>query len=674
MDDLDGGVGFLGGLVDPGMAAGVAGGDKVGAGGFDIGPFTIEELAGHLGLEEVVGSGGTAAHFGLGEFGEGDSGDGLDEVAGLLADFLAVGEVAGVVVGDGDVGEAGGGFELFEEAVLEEKFGEVEGVFGEALLALADDGAVFFEGGSAAGGVDDDGEVFGEVSGEVLGVFFGFGEVSGVGVEGATASGISFADGEADAAEESAGGEVDVGIEDAHDAAFEEVDLAFDFREGFGVVWGKGGEVLGGRGGGFGGLAADEVAEGGGDGFGGEGGSEEELELAEEGVGGGVEEVFAGLVLPGLEVVGLLAGEFDDFSVLDAGGAGGFAGPATEAGVEGGLGVGLPLAGFGGGPGEGDASAWGLAFVGGELEGGTGLQAEPAPDALGGEVAEVRHGVRVPGLDWASATPFWERGEVEGDLDGGLGEEAGGVEGGEGGDLGGDEEGDFGAAEGDGVAALVFEVLDDVDELLLGFGGDLALAEFVEDGVLDGLLLWLVRGEHGEFVALEGGGVDGAVRGPFGAEEGDFGVSVLGGGLGDDFGDVESREGEIVFGSQGFEGDVGGVVGADEEVAFGLGETLGGLVEVAVDLVEVVTLVPGEGRGHGEEGEGNFGVVVGGELAGGLADGFEEAEGGAVGGVAEDSDVAEHGSGLPKVLSKLYRNVLSRQRIIVKQRSKSGVK
>ena len=68
MEDSDGGVGFLGGLFEPGMAARVSADDKVGAGGLDVGPFSVEKLAGHFRFEQVVGSGGTTAHFGLWEF------------------------------------------------------------------------------------------------------------------------------------------------------------------------------------------------------------------------------------------------------------------------------------------------------------------------------------------------------------------------------------------------------------------------------------------------------------------------------------------------------------------------------------------------------------------------------------------------------------------------------
>lgn len=185
---------------------------------------------------------------------------------------------------------------------------------------------------------------------------------------------------------------MDVRVEDAHDAAFEEIDLSFDLGESFGIERGDLGEVVGLWGFGFRGLVGDELGDWLGDFPVGEEGGKGELDFGFLGVGGGVEEGFAGFGGFGGEFVGLDAGEFEDFSVLNAAGAGGFAGSAAQAGVEGGGGVLVP-GGGGGVAGEGDAPAGGLALVGRQLEGRTGLEAEAASDALGSEVFELGHGV-----------------------------------------------------------------------------------------------------------------------------------------------------------------------------------------------------------------------------------------------------------------------------------------
>ena len=62
--------------------------------------LAFEELVGHLGLREVVDAGATAAPTALGQFHELHAGDGPEQRARLGGDFLAVAEVAGVVVGD----------------------------------------------------------------------------------------------------------------------------------------------------------------------------------------------------------------------------------------------------------------------------------------------------------------------------------------------------------------------------------------------------------------------------------------------------------------------------------------------------------------------------------------------------------------------------------------------
>lgn len=89
--------------------------------------------------------------------------------------------------------------------------------------------------------------------------------------------------------------------------------------------------------------------------------------------------------------LGFGASEFEDFAVLDSGGAGGFTGAASEACLEslvGGLIPGFGLVGF---SGEGDSAPGGLGFIASDEESGAGFEAEAAANALGGEVAELRH-------------------------------------------------------------------------------------------------------------------------------------------------------------------------------------------------------------------------------------------------------------------------------------------
>ena len=60
----------------------------------------VEELARHFGLGDVVDTGAAAAGVGLVHLDQFQAGDLLKQFAGLKAHLLAVGEMAGVVVGD----------------------------------------------------------------------------------------------------------------------------------------------------------------------------------------------------------------------------------------------------------------------------------------------------------------------------------------------------------------------------------------------------------------------------------------------------------------------------------------------------------------------------------------------------------------------------------------------
>jgi hypothetical protein len=85
------------------VAPRVGGGEDRCAGADDVPDLADEELFGLLGLGNVIDAGATAAPIGLREFDELKAGYQLKQVARLLGDLLAVRQVAGVVVSDGEV-------------------------------------------------------------------------------------------------------------------------------------------------------------------------------------------------------------------------------------------------------------------------------------------------------------------------------------------------------------------------------------------------------------------------------------------------------------------------------------------------------------------------------------------------------------------------------------------
>src|SRR5205814_2226913 len=123
------------------------------------------------------------------ELNEVDAGDMAEEGSGLGAHALAVGEVAGVVVGDADGEIVAGG----DRAELDEEFGDVADAaaeFGEAGgvdRIVTEDLGVFLHAGAVAGGVDDDGVelLFEEDVDEVARHLAGAVAVAEVEVEGA---------------------------------------------------------------------------------------------------------------------------------------------------------------------------------------------------------------------------------------------------------------------------------------------------------------------------------------------------------------------------------------------------------------------------------------------------------------------------------------------------------
>lgn len=128
---------------------------------------------------------------------------------------------------------------------------------------------------------------------------------------------------------------------------------------------------------------------------------------------------------------------------------------------------------------------------------------------------------------------------LDGLTEGCAGEEACGVESGERRVGVVDEEWDLGATEDDGVAALVLEAGDDLLEGGDGFGFEDAIHELIEDDAVDGLALVRVGAEAVDSAGCKLVGVDIAFGEPAGSGDGDAAEASLGGGGGDDFGDVQ---------------------------------------------------------------------------------------------------------------------------------------
>src|SRR6185436_7105386 len=76
---------------------------QLGAGREDVGRLALSELAGRFGPEDVVDPRRPAAEVGIGDLLEGQAGYATQQLARLAPDPLSMTQVAGVVVGDGDV-------------------------------------------------------------------------------------------------------------------------------------------------------------------------------------------------------------------------------------------------------------------------------------------------------------------------------------------------------------------------------------------------------------------------------------------------------------------------------------------------------------------------------------------------------------------------------------------
>lgn len=129
MEDLLAGVVEFGAGAELQDAARVCADDEACGGRFRMVHFFSKDLHGGGGLGDVVDSRGAAAVVGEGHLYEFNAGNGANELARGFADFLSMGEMAGVLISDAEFGfaERGG------KAELGEKFGDVahaRGKFG----------------------------------------------------------------------------------------------------------------------------------------------------------------------------------------------------------------------------------------------------------------------------------------------------------------------------------------------------------------------------------------------------------------------------------------------------------------------------------------------------------------------------------------------------------------
>ena len=151
------GDGYVGSVSDLDGATDIAGGDDVGCELFDVGDLSVAQLSGDVGLQDIVGSGRSAAQMGLARGAYAVSGA-REQALGGVGHLLAVLEGAGGVVGDGEPASALG--ERQVDPV--EELADVPGERGDAggLAGISGVGAqqeaVILDRGAAAGCGDED--------------------------------------------------------------------------------------------------------------------------------------------------------------------------------------------------------------------------------------------------------------------------------------------------------------------------------------------------------------------------------------------------------------------------------------------------------------------------------------------------------------------------------------
>lgn len=148
------------------LTAEISGCDEIDVGVFDMSRFTGREIAGDIGLEDIVDAGGSAAEMGFGEEANMKAG-GFEKGLRVIAEALSVIERAGDmetdlefsdrVMGDG-IGVGLEGFICGEELadfldMLSDEFGIV-GEFG----VISKDKAVIFERCGTSGSMGQDGD------------------------------------------------------------------------------------------------------------------------------------------------------------------------------------------------------------------------------------------------------------------------------------------------------------------------------------------------------------------------------------------------------------------------------------------------------------------------------------------------------------------------------------
>ncbi len=340
------------GMVDRGSgtqlqeASGIGGGDDRGTRGLGVLHFFRQQFERRFRLRDVVDSGGAAADFRAGQFHKFESGDGAQKRARGFTDSLTVEKMAGILIGD----TQGKRFQFYGEAERGEKFGDVVDFCGEFTspgklrLFGRKEMIIFLKRGTASGGVGDDGvKVFAKEDGKICSSEFS-GHIADAGVRGKRAAAkLSFRhdDFAAIGSKDADGGFIEPREGDVGDASGEESDAgAARTRGGIGpavaaiekVVVNAREEAFA-----FGKTEKFQHADGARDGL--QAGALVEAENAgeiddEKGIGEQLPEdvVPRDTRDPGTLAVPLdaRASVLDELSILDAGGAGGFAGAAVE--------------------------------------------------------------------------------------------------------------------------------------------------------------------------------------------------------------------------------------------------------------------------------------------------------------------------------------------------------
>ena len=230
MDDFDFDAARGEAVADLEEATRIAGGDDGGAGGRDMVEFTLQKFVGHFGLDEVVDARAAAAPHRFGQRHHLQAGNFREEFARLGGDFLAVAEMAGVVIGD-----AGLRTRLFRRAKidLDEPFADVPDFpgplrrLGRVTRIVLEEAVEMLEMRSATGGIGDDGvepveiELVEEAAGVALGHFI----FAVVGVKRSAAALRRGRENRATVGAQDVGGvAVDVAVDEVLDAAGEEAD------------------------------------------------------------------------------------------------------------------------------------------------------------------------------------------------------------------------------------------------------------------------------------------------------------------------------------------------------------------------------------------------------------------------------------------------------------------